>query len=102
MVSANSISPFYSDGILEVSIEYSPGLGKATTASSSKQLPFSIEWLATEEAERRRRDQPEFIFDAETMEAELSLTLNDRNSIFISAKGSLVKVTFGLPDVTNG
>ncbi|KAK8086389.1 hypothetical protein PG994_001363 [Apiospora phragmitis] len=95
MVSANRTSPVYSDGVLEVHVEYSAG----TTAPGGlpKKLPFSIEWLDVEDAERARETQAQHVFDYETTEAEISLSLNDQNSVFISARGSLAKVTFGMP-----
>ncbi|KAK8129660.1 hypothetical protein PG999_002040 [Apiospora kogelbergensis] len=95
MVCANRASPFYSDGVLEVHVEYSAGT--TTPGGLPKQLPFSIEWLEADEADKVCASQSQSTFDAESAEAEVSLNLNDQNSVFISARGSLVKVTFGLP-----
>ncbi|KAK8093731.1 hypothetical protein PG997_000416 [Apiospora hydei] len=94
-VGANMTSQFYSDGVLEVHIEYSTGA--AASGGLSKKLPFSAEWLRSEEAERARETQGQYVFDAVTMETETPVSLNDQNSMYISAKGSLVKLTFGRP-----
>ncbi|KAK7949022.1 uncharacterized protein PG986_009908 [Apiospora aurea] len=94
-VGANMTSQFYSDGVLEVHVEYSTG--NAASGGLSKQLPFSVEWLGAEEAERAREVQGQYVFDAVTLESETPVSLNDQNSMYISAKGSLVKLTFGRP-----
>ncbi|KAK7920302.1 hypothetical protein PG985_008324 [Apiospora marii] len=72
-VGANGTSPFYSDGVLEVQVEYAAGV----TASGGvpKLLPFSIEWLGdVEEADRAGGIQAQPIFDAESSETEISLS----------------------------
>ncbi|KAK6825772.1 hypothetical protein PG987_013266 [Apiospora arundinis] len=100
MARANRISPFYSDGALEVHVEYSTNT--VADGGLHKQLPFSVEWVSAEEAERVREGQAQAIVDAESMEAEVSLSLDGQNSVFISARGSLVKVTFGPPVTADG
>ncbi|KAK8039835.1 hypothetical protein PG993_008246 [Apiospora rasikravindrae] len=94
-VGANRTSHFYSDGVLEVFVEYSADI--TVPSASSKQLPFSVEWLDAEQAERTREVEAQHIFDAGIVDVETSLSLNDQNSVYILAKGSLVKLTFGLP-----
>ncbi|KAK8025079.1 hypothetical protein PG990_002902 [Apiospora arundinis] len=100
IVKANQTSPFYSDGVLEVLVEYST---RTTTPSDqSKKLPFRVEWIDEEEAKEVRESQAQPIVDAESMEGEISLSLDDHNSVFILARGSLVKITFGPPVTTDG
>lgn len=94
-VGANRTSPFYSNGVLDVLVEYSPDA--ASPSGLSKQLPFSVEWLGAADAENVRETQVQHVFEADKMETEISLSLNDQNSVYISAKGSLAKLTFGRP-----
>lgn len=95
-VGANGTSPFYSDGVLEIQVEYAAGA--TTSGGLPKQLPFSIEWLGDIDAiDRVREIDPQPIFDADSSEGELSLSLNDQRSVYITAKGSLAKLTFGRP-----
>ncbi|KAK8134629.1 hypothetical protein PG984_006641 [Apiospora sp. TS-2023a] len=97
-VGANGTSPFYSDGVLEVQVEYSAG--EAASGGLLKQLPFSIEWLSgVEEADRVGEIRAQPVFDADSSETEISLPLNCQNSVYILAKGSLAKLTFGRPQV---
>ena len=91
-VEANHASPLYEAGLLEVQIEYSTGLSQSTPNSHPRNLSYSIEWLAVGEAERVLEQRASSIFSAESLEGEISHTLDDLNSFYITARGSVLKI----------
>jgi hypothetical protein len=91
-VEANHASPLYEAGHLEVQIEYSTGLSQSTPNSHPRNLSYSIEWLAVGEAERVLEQRASSIFSAESLEGEISHTLDDLNSFYITARGSVLKI----------
>lgn len=91
-VEVNHASPLYDAGHLEVQIEYSAGPSQITPNSHPTNLSYSIEWLAVGEAERVIKQHASSIVNAESLEGEISYSLDDLNCFYITARGSVLKI----------
>jgi len=91
-VEVNHASPLYDAGHLEVQIEYSTGPSQITRNSHPSNLSYSMEWLAVGEAERVLKQHASSIVNAESLEGEISYSLDDLNCFYITARGSVLKI----------
>jgi hypothetical protein len=91
-VEVNHASPLYDAGHLEVQIEYSTGPSQITPNGHPSNLSYNIEWLAVGEAERVLEQHASSIVSAESLEGEISHTLDDLNCFYITARGSVLKI----------
>lgn len=91
-VKSNHESPFYNAGSLEVQIEYSTTPNQIASESHPGNLSYSIEWLTVDEAERVLEKEPSLIFDAESLEVEVSHNVDGLKCFYITARGSILKI----------
>jgi hypothetical protein len=91
-IKANRKSNFYRAGGLEIIFTYSAEPSQNMLTSGSRKLPFSVEWLAIEEAEKVKEHQQTLIVDAETLDGEISLEENVLNCYYIAGRGSVLKI----------
>jgi len=91
-IKADRSSPLYTAGPLEVQIEYSTGQDLSASNSHLSNLAYSLEWLTVDEAERALEQSPAFMFDAESLEGEISHKVDDLKTFYITARGSILKI----------
>jgi hypothetical protein len=91
-IKANHKSKLYNAGRLEIQIEYSPGPSHTASNSAPRILVYGIKWLTTEEAERLQEHQSASVIDAESVDDEISVEIDERNCIYIAGRGSMLKV----------
>jgi OTT_1508-like deaminase len=85
-------SRFYTAGSLEVQFEHLKESELVPSRNTPAKLAFSIEWLTFEEAEALREHHPAITIDAELLDGEISISLDDRNCFYIAARGSVLKI----------
>jgi len=95
-IEVGNTSRFYTAGSLEVQIEYPTGPGLMISNGTPRKLAYGIEWLTVEEAERLREHQATSIIDAESLEGEISVEVDDLNCLYVTARGSLLKILLHL------
>ena len=91
-VKANHLSPLYSAGPFEVQIEYSMGPSRTTPSSQPRNLSYSIEWLTIDKAMRVLEQYASSVYNAESLEGEISHNMDDQNCFYITARGSALKI----------
>jgi hypothetical protein len=88
----NRKSSLYRAGGLEIIFTYAAEPSQNILTSGSRKLPFSVEWLTIEEAEKVKEHLQTIIVDAETLDGEISLEQNNLNFYYIAGRGSVLKI----------
>ncbi len=84
-------TPLFTAGHLEVQIEYSPT--RTTSDSHPHKLSYGIEWLTVDEAKTAMEGHASSVFSAESLEGEISHSVDDTNCFYITARGSILKIS---------
>ena len=91
-VKANHLSPLYTAGPFEVQIEYSIEPSRTNPSSRPRNLSYCIEWLTIDEAARVLEQHASSVYNAESLEGEISHNMDDLNYFYITAGGSALKI----------
>jgi hypothetical protein len=94
---AHETSLIYRAGSLEIQVDYSPRIGRDLADSDGgwrPQLLLSVEWLTAEETERLMDHRASAIINAEVLGlTEKDEVLDNRDSVYISARDSVLRLT---------
>jgi hypothetical protein len=89
-------SRFYTVGALEIQLESPTEHNPLQFNNSPKSASYSIEWLTVHEAERVQEHQAISVIQAESIEGEISREVDESNTIYIAAKGSMLRLVLHL------
>jgi OTT_1508-like deaminase len=91
-IKVNHKSKLYNAGHLEIQIEYSIQPSQIVPHSTARKFAYGIKWLTVEDVERLQEHEATSIIDAESLDGEISLEVDELNCVYISGRGSILKV----------
>ncbi|RYP49301.1 hypothetical protein DL769_011090 [Monosporascus sp. CRB-8-3] len=85
-------SQLYAAGRLDIQVEYAPGLETQAANDCHRRLIYEVEWLTREEAVSLEESEAASVWDAESLEGEVSCCTGGSSDMYISARGALLRV----------